>query len=159
MVHTFSVLSLQLKKTPVTQQVSPRPMISNANVACAHKEVRRSTGHIMVTTRYSDQQGSKSLQKVMRLYKQWHRPKTHVRHSSRRLLDTAKTPTEKNLVRRKCRPNLGGVHIYMYGHVGTIPLVWFVNSGSGGDLIDAHGSRDVPISPDAVGRRKEWARE
>ena len=39
-----------------------------------HKEVRRSTGHIMVTTRYSDQQGSKSRQKVMRLYKQWHRP-------------------------------------------------------------------------------------
>ena len=28
----------------------------------------------MVTTRYSDQQGSKSRQKVMRLYKQWHRP-------------------------------------------------------------------------------------
>ena len=30
--------------------------------------------NIMVTTRYSDQQGSKSRQKVMRLYKQWHRP-------------------------------------------------------------------------------------
>ena len=28
----------------------------------------------MVTTRYSDQQGSKSRQKVMRLYKQWDRP-------------------------------------------------------------------------------------
>ena len=28
----------------------------------------------MVTTSYSDQQGSKSRQKVMRLYKQWHRP-------------------------------------------------------------------------------------
>ena len=28
----------------------------------------------MVTTRYSDQQGSKSRQKEMRLYKQWHRP-------------------------------------------------------------------------------------
>ena len=39
-----------------------------------HKEVPRSTGHIMVTTRYSDQQGSKSRQKVMRLYKRWHRP-------------------------------------------------------------------------------------
>ena len=37
-------------------------------------EVRRSTGHIMVTTRYSDQQGSKSREKVMRLYKQWHQP-------------------------------------------------------------------------------------
>ena len=30
----------------------------------------------MVTTRYSDQQGSKSRQKVMRLYKRWHRPIT-----------------------------------------------------------------------------------
>ena len=38
------------------------------------KEVRRSTDHIMGTTRYSDQQGSKSRQKVMRLYKQWRRP-------------------------------------------------------------------------------------
>ena len=36
-------------------------------------EVPRSTGHIMVTTLYSDQQGSKSRQKVMRLYKRWHR--------------------------------------------------------------------------------------
>ena len=41
-----------------------------------HKEVPRSTGHIMVTIRYSDQQGSKSLQKGMRLYKRWHRPIT-----------------------------------------------------------------------------------
>ena len=30
----------------------------------------------MVTTRYSDQQGSKSRQKVMRLYKRWHQPIT-----------------------------------------------------------------------------------
>ena len=29
-----------------------------------HKEVPRSTGHIMVTIRYSDQQGSKSRQKL-----------------------------------------------------------------------------------------------
>ena len=47
--------------------------LSNANLACGHKEVLRSTGHIMVASRYSDQQGSKSRQKVMRLYKQWHR--------------------------------------------------------------------------------------
>ena len=45
-----------------------------ANPVRGHKEVPRSTGHIMVTTRYSDQQGSKSRQKVMRLYKRWHRP-------------------------------------------------------------------------------------
>ena len=36
-----------------------------ANPVRGHIEVPRSTGHIMVTTRYSDQQGSKSRQKVM----------------------------------------------------------------------------------------------
>ena len=35
---------------------------SNANPACGHKEVRSSRGHIMVTARYSNQQGSKSRQ-------------------------------------------------------------------------------------------------
>ena len=34
--------------------------LSNANPARGHKEVRRSTGRIVVTTRYSNQQGSKS---------------------------------------------------------------------------------------------------
>ena len=63
---------LATEETMVTQQVSHR--LSNVNPACGHKVVRRSTGHIMVTTRYSDQQGSKSQRKVMRLYKQWHRP-------------------------------------------------------------------------------------
>ena len=48
--------------------------LPNANPACRHKEVPRSTCHIMVTTRYSDQQGSKMRQKIMRLHKQWHRP-------------------------------------------------------------------------------------
>ena len=47
--------------------------LSNANPACDHKEAPKSTGHIMVTTRCSDQHGSKSRQKVMRLYKRWHR--------------------------------------------------------------------------------------
>ena len=64
---------LATEETTVTQQVSHKPL-SNANPACGHKEVRRSTGHIVVTTRYSDQQASKSRQKVMRLHKQWHRP-------------------------------------------------------------------------------------
>ena len=72
LIHTFSVLSLQLKK--LRRHKKSAIDLSNANPACGHKEVRRSTGHIMVTTRYSDQQGSKSRQKVMRLYKQWHRP-------------------------------------------------------------------------------------
>ena len=48
--------------------------LSNANPACGHEEARRSTGYIMVTIRYSDQEGSRSRQKVMRLYKQRHRP-------------------------------------------------------------------------------------
>ena len=38
--------------------------------------------HIMVTTRYSDQQGSKSRQTVMRLYKRWHRPSNKTVHQA-----------------------------------------------------------------------------
>ena len=72
LIHTFSVLSLQLKK--LRRRNTSAIDLSNANPASGHKEVRRSTGHIMVTTRYSDHQGSKSRQKVMRLCKQWHRP-------------------------------------------------------------------------------------
>ena len=64
---------LATEETTVIQQVSHIDL-SNANPACGHKEVRRSTGHIMVTTRYADQPGSKSRQKVLWLYKQWHRP-------------------------------------------------------------------------------------
>ena len=64
---------LATEETTVTQQKSVIDL-SSANPACGHKEVRRSTGHIIVTTRYSDQQGSKSRQKVMRLYKQRRRP-------------------------------------------------------------------------------------
>ena len=48
--------------------------LSNTKPARGHKVVRMSTGDIMVTTRYSDQQRSKSRQKVMRHCKQWHRP-------------------------------------------------------------------------------------
>ena len=64
---------MQLKKLRWPNK-SAIDLSNNANPACGHKEVRRSTGHIMVTTRYSDRQGSKSRQKVMRLYKRWHRP-------------------------------------------------------------------------------------
>ena len=32
--------------------------------------------------------------------------------------------------------------------------MWFLNSGSGGDLREAQGSRDVMISLDEVGSRK-----
>ena len=72
LIHTFSVLSLRLKK--LRRRNKSAIDLSNANPACGHKKVRRSTGHIMVTTCYSDQQGSKSQQKVVRLCKQWHRP-------------------------------------------------------------------------------------
>ena len=62
---------LATEETTVTQQVSHIIDLSNTNPACGQKEVRMLTGHtIMVTTRYSDQQRSKSRQKVMRLYKQ-----------------------------------------------------------------------------------------
>ena len=58
---------LATEETTVTQQKSAIDL-SNTNPACGHKEVRRSTGHIMGKARYSDQQESKSRQKVMRLY-------------------------------------------------------------------------------------------
>ena len=45
----------------VTQQASHRPTKRQSR-PFGHKEIRRPTGHIMVTTRYSDQQGSKSRQ-------------------------------------------------------------------------------------------------
>ena len=61
LIHTFSVLSLQLKKLRWHNKSAID--LSNANPACGHKAVPRSTGHIMVTTRYSDQQGSQSRQK------------------------------------------------------------------------------------------------
>ena len=72
LIHAFSVLPLQLKKLRWHNESAID--LSNANPACGHKEVPRSTGHIMVAARYSDQPRSKSRQKVMRLYKQWHRP-------------------------------------------------------------------------------------
>ena len=72
LIHTFSVVSLQLKNLRCHNKSAID--LSNTNPACGYKEVRRSAGHIMVTNHYSDQQGSKSRQKVMWLYKQWHRP-------------------------------------------------------------------------------------
>ena len=63
LIHTFSVLSLQAtEETMVTQQVSHRPIKCPCLLARGQKEVRRSTGHIMVTTRHSNQQRSKSRQ-------------------------------------------------------------------------------------------------
>ena len=69
------MLLLYSSHSPIGPQ--PYPVIYVvANPVRGHKEVPRSTGHIMVATRYSDQQGSKSRQKVMRLYNRWHRPIT-----------------------------------------------------------------------------------
>ena len=57
--HTFSVLSLQLKKLRWHDQSAID--LTNDNPTRGYKEVRRSTGHIMVVTAcYSNQQGSKS---------------------------------------------------------------------------------------------------
>ena len=63
---------LATEETTVTQQVSHRPIKRQSRLWS--QRGTKVNGHIMVTTRYSDQQGSKSRQKVMRLYKQWHRP-------------------------------------------------------------------------------------
>ena len=53
LIRTFSVLSLQVKK--LWRHNKSAIDLSNANPACGHREVRRSTGHIMVTTRYDTQ--------------------------------------------------------------------------------------------------------
>ena len=55
LIHTFSVLSLQLKKLG----------LSNADPARGHKEVRRSTGHIMGTARYSNQHRDPNSDKIL----------------------------------------------------------------------------------------------
>ena len=58
--HIFQRMVLATKETMVTEQVSLG--MSKANPARGHKGVRRSTGHIMMTTRYSNQKLSKSRQ-------------------------------------------------------------------------------------------------
>ena len=66
LIHTFSVLSLQLiEETTVTQEVSHRP-IKNQSRLWSQRGTKKVNGphHGMVTTRYSDRQGSKSRQKV-----------------------------------------------------------------------------------------------
>ena len=46
-----------------------------------------------------------------------------------------------------------------YSRVGATPLLWFVNRSLGGDLRETHESKDVSISPDEVGSRKESERK
>ena len=60
LIHKFSVLSLQLKK--LRRHNKSAIDLSNTSPGRGHKEVRRSTAHIMVTARYSNQQDSKSRQ-------------------------------------------------------------------------------------------------
>ena len=71
-----SINSRQILSTDSIDRFSLTDSIHHAgNPVRGHKEVPSSTGHMVVTTRYSaDQQGFKSRQKIMRLYKQWHRP-------------------------------------------------------------------------------------
>ena len=58
---TFSVFSLQLKQIRWCYNIS---VIDQSNVSPArdHKEVRKSTGHTVVTDRYSNKQGTQSRQ-------------------------------------------------------------------------------------------------
>ena len=67
---------LATEETTVTQQVSHRPIKCQSRLLWSQRGTKVDGSHMtyMVTTRYSDQQGSKSRQKVMPLYKQWHRP-------------------------------------------------------------------------------------
>ena len=60
LIRTFSVLFLQLKK--LRRHNKSAIDLSNTNPAHGRKEVPRSTRHIIVTTRYADQQRSKSRQ-------------------------------------------------------------------------------------------------
>ena len=55
-------------RAPTLLMFFPAIDLSYANPARGHKEVRRSTDNIMVTTRYSDQQGSKSRQDPYQVY-------------------------------------------------------------------------------------------
>ena len=48
--------------------------LSNANPAYSHKDIPRSTSHIMVTTRYSDQQEFNRKKGYATLRRQWDRP-------------------------------------------------------------------------------------
>ena len=58
------------EETTVTQQVSHRPTKCQSRL-WSLRGTKVNGSHHGVTTRYSDQQGSKSRQKVLRLYKQW----------------------------------------------------------------------------------------
>ena len=72
LIHTFSVLSVQLKK--LLRHNKSAIDLSNADPGCGRKKLPRSTGPIVMITRYSGQQGSKSRQNGMRFCKQWYRP-------------------------------------------------------------------------------------
>ena len=67
MVTTYGIPpELQLKKLQGHNKSATD--LSNANPAHGHKDIPRSWSHIMVTTRYSDQQKFESRKIVMRLY-------------------------------------------------------------------------------------------
>ena len=57
--HIQRIVLATPEETTATQQKSAMDQ-SNAYLARGHKGVRRSTGHIMVPARYSNQQGYKS---------------------------------------------------------------------------------------------------
>ena len=64
-------IALATEETTVTQQVSHRPIKCQSRLWPQRGMEVNGSHH---GTPYSNQQGSESRQKVMRLYKQWHRP-------------------------------------------------------------------------------------
>ena len=71
------VLEAHRESLPRSCETSARRLSAKSAEVYSTADLPASAAHIpfsMVTTRYSDQQGSKSRQKVMQLYKQWHRP-------------------------------------------------------------------------------------
>ena len=73
LIHTFTILSLGLKKLRWHNKSAID--LSNANPDRGHKELQRSTGHIMLKARHSNQQGFNSRQ-------------THAKYNQRRTSET-----------------------------------------------------------------------
>ena len=65
---------LATEETTVTQQVSHRPIKCQSRLWSQRGTKKVNGSHHGNNPLLRDQQGSKSRQKVMRLYKQWHRP-------------------------------------------------------------------------------------
>ena len=72
----------------------------------------------MVTTRYSDQQGSKSRQNVMRLYKRWHRPITK-RFIKPPFISYREQPRSTRMTGPDCAVMCNLINTYTHTHTHT----------------------------------------